>query len=195
MGLLLLQKHCTCPTEKTLVRCPVRWRTVFAGSRFCTGVERSYAPIEGKAAAIAWALEKCSIFIMGCPNLIEVTDHQSLTGIFGNRDHSKIHNPYLFKLEEKSLRYYFTIQHYPGKWHKGVDAISLNPVATVEAFLSLSPTHPSSKDVIHTIMNSGNSNTAMSSNHICASERNDQSYLTDKCNQPGISFQTLSHRT
>ena len=38
-------------------------------------------PIEGEAAAIAWVLEKCCIFIMGCP---VVTGHQPLTGIFGD---------------------------------------------------------------------------------------------------------------
>ena len=50
-----------------------------------------YAPIEGEAAAIAWALEKCHIFIMGCPQMIVVTNHQPLTGIFGDRDLSKYH--------------------------------------------------------------------------------------------------------
>ena len=100
-------------------------------------------------------------------------------GIFGDRELCKIHNPHLFKLKEKSLRYFF-IQHCSGKWHKGVDAISCNPVATVETILSLCSLHLSPKDVpfldnidaamelatIQMIMNSGDNNTAMSPDYI-----------------------------
>ena len=77
-----------------------------------------------RVIAIAWALEKCHIFVMGCPKVIVVTDHQPITGIFGDRDLSKVHNPCLFRLKEKYLRYSFNIQHCPGKWHKGADVIS-----------------------------------------------------------------------
>ena len=53
MGFLLLQKHCTGPTEKASVRCPDGWHIVFVGSRFCTDAECRYALIKGEAAAIA----------------------------------------------------------------------------------------------------------------------------------------------
>ena len=46
-----------------------------AGSRFFTDAVHQYVPIEGEAAAIAWTLEKCLIFVMGCPQVILVTDH------------------------------------------------------------------------------------------------------------------------
>ena len=97
-------QHCCC-THLLLLG----WHIVFAGSRFCTNAERRYAPIEGEAAAIAWALEKCRIFVMGCPQMIVVTNHQPLTGIFGDRDLSKVHNPRLFRLKEKCLWYFFSI--------------------------------------------------------------------------------------
>ena len=102
MGFLLLQKHCTCAINRALVRCPEGWHLVFAGSRFCTDAEQRYAPIKGKAAAISWALEKCCMFILGCPNVIVVTDHEPLKGLSGNRDLSKIHNPRLFQLKKKA---------------------------------------------------------------------------------------------
>ena len=91
--------------------------------------------------AIAWALEKYCIFVMGCPKV--VTDHQPPTRIFGDRDLSKVQNLHL--LQEKCLRYSFSSQYCPGKWHQGADAISHNPMATVEALISLCPTCPSSK--------------------------------------------------
>ena len=129
---------------------------------------------------------------MGCTNAIVVTDYQPLMGIFEDRNLSKIQNPHLFKLKEKSLRFFFIIQLCPGKWHKGADAISHNPVATVEALLSLCPKQPSFKDIylsenidtamelatIQAITNSSNAVTAMTPNHIYASGQNDRSHTT-----------------
>ena len=143
MGFLLLQKHCTCAIDRAPVCCPGGWHLVFAGSRFCTNTEQRYAPIEGEAAAISWAPENCCVFILACPNIIVVTDHEPLKGLFGNRDLSKIHNPHLFWLKEKSLRYCFTMQHCPGKWHRAPDAISRNPVITVQSLLDTFPIEPS----------------------------------------------------
>ena len=47
----------------------------------------------------------------------------------------------------RNVRYFFSIQHFWGKFYKGADTISCNPVVTVEALINLYPTHPSSKDV------------------------------------------------
>ena len=84
---------------------------------------------------------------MRCPNLIVVTDLEPLKGLFRDRDLSKISNPQLFRLKEKTLRYRFTIQHYPGKWHKASDAVSRNPPAILQA-LNGFPTEPSQLDII-----------------------------------------------
>ena len=145
MGFLLLQKYCKCPTKKALVCCSNVWCIVFAGRRFWNDAEHRYASIEGEAAAIAWTLEKCRIFVMGCPQMTVVTDHQPLTGIFGDRDLGKVHNH--FRLKGECPRYSFSIQHCLGKRHKGGDAVSCSPVAAVEAPISLCPAHPSSKEV------------------------------------------------
>ena len=146
MGFLLLQKYCSCPLTKAPVCCPDGWHLVFAGSRFCNDAESRYTPIEGEAAAIAWALMKCRMFIMGCPNLIVVTDHAPLQGIFGDRDLSKITNTRLFKLKEKTLQYRFTIQHCPGRWHRGSDAMSRNIAAASKAIFDVCAVHPSPED-------------------------------------------------
>ena len=134
MGFLLLQRHCKCPLDKAPICCQEGWKLVFAGSRFCTDAESRYAPIEGEATAVAWSLQKCHTFIMGCPNLIVATDHQPLVSILNDKDLSKIMNPRLFRIKEKTLRYNFKIQHCPGKWQKGADAVSRNPTALVQAF-------------------------------------------------------------
>ena len=139
MGFLLLQKHCTCAINRAPVSCREGWRLVFARNRFCTDAEQRYAPIEDEVAAISLPLENCRMFILGFPNVREVADHEPLKGLFGNRDLSKIHNPRLFRLKEKSLRYRFTIQHSPRKWHRAPDAISRNPVTTVQSLLDTFP--------------------------------------------------------
>ena len=139
MGFFLLQKHSSCTTDRTPVCCLDGWHLIFASSRFCIDAERRYAPIEGEAAAIAWALEKCRIFVMGCPNLIVVTDHESLKELFGDRDLSKIQNLRLFRLKEKTLRYRFTFQHCPGKWHRASDAVSRNPTSILKSLLNVLP--------------------------------------------------------
>ena len=146
MGFLLLQKHCLCAINRALVCCLEGWRLVFAGSRFRTDAEQRYAPLEDEAAAISWALEKCRMFILDCPNIIVVTDHELHKGLFGDQDLSKIHNLCLFQLKEKSLRYRFTMQHCPGKWHRASDVISSNPVTTVQSLLDIFPIEPFPKD-------------------------------------------------
>ena len=192
MGFLLLQKYCTCPVEKAPVCCPEGWHLVFAGSRFCTDAERRYAPIEGEAAAISWALEKCRMFVLGCPNVMVVTDHEPLKGLFGDRDLSKIHNPRLFRLKEKTLRYRFTMHHCPGRWHRGPDAVSRNPVAMVQALRITSPMEPSPTDIdesaeicatitsvaLASISEFGSDATAISPDHIRAAGRKDTQYTT-----------------
>ena len=146
MGFLLLQKYCSCLMTKAPICCPDGWRLVFAGSRYCNDAESRYAPIEGEASAIAWALNKCRMFVMGCPNLVVVTDHAPLLGIFGDRDLSKISNPRLFKLKERTMMYRFSIQHCPGKWHRGSDALSRNVPAAAASIFEVCAVNPSATE-------------------------------------------------
>ena len=127
IGYLLLQKYCDCSLEKAPVCCPDGWRLVYAGSRFTQVAESKYAPTEGETLAVTWALNHAKNFILGCPNLVVVTDHKPLLGFFNNRDLHSIHNPRVAKLKEKTFRYRFTIQHCLGKWQRGPDACSRNP--------------------------------------------------------------------
>ena len=191
IGFLLLQLHCIYPTKKVPVCCPGRWRICKQQILYqCRALMCTH-----------WRWNICNC--LGIRKILHIylglTDHQLLMGIFGDWDLSEIDKSHLFKLKEESLRYFITIQNCPGMWHKGADAISCNPVATVEALLSLCPTHHSSKDVhsldnidaamesvtIQLMMNSGNNNTAMSPDHIHTLGWNDQSYMTliDAINQ------------
>ena len=66
--------------------------------------------------------------------------------IFGDRDLSKITNTCFFKLKEKTLQYWFTIQHCPGRWHRGSDAMSRNIAAASKAIFDVCTVHPSPED-------------------------------------------------
>ena len=126
IGFTLLQKMCECPTI-TPVCCSTGWSLVFAGSRFTSGAESRYSPVEGEALGVAWALEKSKHFTLGCPNLWVAVDHQPLLKVLGDRHLEDIPNPRLLNLKEKTLRYKFNIVHVPGLKNKSPDATSRNP--------------------------------------------------------------------
>ena len=132
IGFLLLQKHCACddpdPNNATMkLCCESGWKTVYAGSRFTNPAESRYAPTEGEALAVAWALRTSRLFTLGCPNLYVVTDHKPLLGILNETDLGSIRNPRIRRLKEHTLDFDFTIKYCPGKLHAGADALSRYP--------------------------------------------------------------------
>ena len=110
LGFTLLQKHCRCPMADAPHCCDDGWRLIFAGSRFTTDAESRYAPIEGEALAVSYALDKCRMFVLGCANLLVATDHKPLVAILGDTSLDKVKNPRLFRIKEKTLPYSFTIK-------------------------------------------------------------------------------------
>ena len=94
-----------------------------AGSRFCSGAESRYAPIEGELAAIVYALEKTRIFTMGAKNLILVTDHKPLVGLL--KGPQTDNNARLSRLPSKIVNYAFLdIWHVKGEKNAGPDTLS-----------------------------------------------------------------------
>ena len=82
IGYLLLQKHCSCEPSNNPLCCTDGWKLVLTGSCFTSECESRYSPTEGEAFAVTWALENARLFVLGCNNLIIVTDHKPLLGIF-----------------------------------------------------------------------------------------------------------------
>ena len=74
-----------------------------AGSRFLKPCESRYAPVEGEALAIQWALDQTRYFTLGCDDLLVVTDHKPLVKLFGDRTLDEITNPRLFRIKQKTL--------------------------------------------------------------------------------------------
>ena len=109
---------------------------IYAGSRFTKPEEFNYSPTEGEALAVTWSLHNSRMFTLGCPDLIVAVDHKPLLGILNDRDLSSIQNPRLQSLKEGTFFWQFKIVYNPGKWHRGPDAVSRNPVPETKAFVS-----------------------------------------------------------
>ena len=105
------------------------------GSRFLHDAETRYAPIEGEALAVAYALHQCRYFVLGCKDLTVATDHKPLLNILNDRSLADIQNRRLQNLKEKTLSYQFQIAHVPGRQHLGPDAASRYPVGDPERLI------------------------------------------------------------
>ena len=123
IGYTLTQKHCLCQTLTPLC-CQEGWKLVLAGSRFTSGAESRYAPVEGEALGVSWALENTRHFTMGNSKLIVATDHKPLLKILGDRKLEDMSNPRLLKLKERTLRWNFSVIHVPGIRNCGPDYLS-----------------------------------------------------------------------
>lgn len=131
VGFWLFQKHCTCNETKPFC-CPSGWKISLVGSRFTNPAESRYAPVEGEALAVVYALDKARYFVLGCPNLIIAVDHKPLLKLFGDRSLVDIPNSRLRNLKEKTLRYRFKMLHIPGVKHRVADCLSRHPVDPAE---------------------------------------------------------------
>ena len=127
VGFVVLQQYCTCVSPDSPFCCKGGWRLALCGSRHLTKAEAAYAPVEGEALAVAWCLRKARLFLLGCPNLVIVTDHRPLVGLLGSKALADIANPRLLRLKEKTLAYRFTIRHLPGKRNCAADFLSRYP--------------------------------------------------------------------
>ena len=99
------------------------------GSRFTQPAESRYAPVEGEALAVAYALEKAKFFVLGCTDLNVAVDHKPLLDIFSDRS-LDMANGRMRSLKEKTLRYRFTMSHVPGLKNRAADALSRHPSST-----------------------------------------------------------------
>ena len=100
MGYYLCQKVCNC-TNVDLACCTGGWRICLAGSRFNSGAESRYAPIEGEAQAVAWALKQMKFFTQGCDRLTVATDHKPLISRLGAKSLDQAPNVRLFQIRQR----------------------------------------------------------------------------------------------
>ena len=105
MGYYLSQKVCKCDSLGPDC-CVGGWCICLAGSRFNSDAESRYAPIEGEALAVAWALEQSKFFTQGCDELVVATDHKPLVGLLMDQTLDQITNARLMRIKQKiSLSY------------------------------------------------------------------------------------------
>ena len=132
IGFILKQKYCHCKTLSPSC-CKTGWYLCLVGSRFTSPAESRYAPVEGEALAVAYALHQTRYYILGCSQLIVATDHKPLIQILNDRALTDITNRRLLNLKEKTLPYNFTMVHISGAKNKGPDAVSRYPPPTPDS--------------------------------------------------------------
>ena len=145
-------RHLTSTERHALLQIGVSrgWASFFCRSTATVPMIRHlHAALMGGALFLpgAGSLDKFQMFVLGCQDLIVTTDHEPLKGIFGDRDLSKVANPCVFRLKERTLWYRFRIQHRQGKWHRGSDAMSRHPATAVRAVMQVCLSPPSSSDL------------------------------------------------
>ena len=131
IGFWLFQKHCVCTSTHPRC-CPTGWKVAMVGSRFTQHAESNYAPVEGEALAVTYALEKAKFFVLGCNNLTIAVDHKPLLGIFNDRS-LDMPNRRLCNLKEKTLPYRFKMIHIPGIKNKTADTLSRHPTTHISS--------------------------------------------------------------
>ena len=86
------QKHCSCLSEEPWCY-KDSWKLTFANNRYTHKAEMNYAPVEGEALGVAWALDKARHFVLGCKDLIVAVNHKPLLKVLGDRKMEDIKNP------------------------------------------------------------------------------------------------------
>ena len=126
IGFLLLQKHCEC-TDDSILCCSGGWKLAYCNDRFLDPAEENYAPIEGEALGVSWAMKKARMFLLGCKDFTVYVDHQPLVKVFNDKSLEKIENPRLRSLKEKTLQYSFNIKYIKGITNVAANAFSRYP--------------------------------------------------------------------
>ena len=130
----LRQKYCDCESDKPDC-CPSGWKITLAGSRFLKDAEQRYAPVEGEALAIAWALLDTKYFTLGCDDLVITSDHRPLTKVFGDKALDEFASERLFNLRRRTSKWRYKVVHVPGKTIPAADAASWYPSPEVNPSL------------------------------------------------------------
>ena len=117
------------------------WHIVQAGSRFLTDTETRHAVIELEMLSVAWAAQKCRIFLAGLPTFTVITDHSPLVPILNSHRLDEIENPRLQRLRTRLLAYNFIAKWIKGKDNDAADALSRYPCSSPKAKTTMLPTH------------------------------------------------------
>lgn len=71
-----------------------------------------------------WCLEKGRLFLLGCPNLLLVTDHRSLVRLYGDGALKDISNSLFIRMKEKTLQFRFQVKYLSGTKNCAADMLS-----------------------------------------------------------------------
>ena len=70
------------------------------------------------------------MFVLGCPDLLVIVDHQLLTRIFSDQALENMKNLRLFNFKKRTLMYEFRIKYRSGQLNAALDCASRYPAGT-----------------------------------------------------------------
>ena len=88
-----------------------RWTLCLVRNRFMQPAETRYAPIEGEALAVVYALHQTKYYTLGFSDLTLATNHKPLVGILNDRSLTEIDNRRFLNVKNKTLELKFSIIH------------------------------------------------------------------------------------
>ena len=121
------------------------WVMIQAGSRFLSDAESRYAIIELEVLAVAWAIMKCRLFLVGLPHFRVITDHHPLVPILNTHRLDEIEDPRLQRIRTKIMAYNFTTEWVKGSLNTVPDALSRYPVCDPRPLEMLTEREPDDK--------------------------------------------------
>merc|ERR1712081_19270 len=98
-------------------------RIITMGATGLTPGQKNWSIFETELLCVVWALEHARYYCIGAPKITIKTDHSPLKGLF-KKELSKIDNPRVVKLLEKTLHHNIEVQTVAGKDNAAADALS-----------------------------------------------------------------------
>ena len=77
-----MQQYCHCSSSGPPICWKVACELAFRNSRYLNTAENNYAPSEGGAVPVAWALNKARLFLLDCKYFTVLANHKRLVKIF-----------------------------------------------------------------------------------------------------------------
>ena len=115
---------------------PERLRLIECGSISTSQAQSNYSVTEIELAALLWATQKCSYYLLACPKFTALVDHRPLEKIINEKKLQDLPNARIQRMVEKLSDYNMTVKWCSGVTHKIADAISRTPCFEAEEQIS-----------------------------------------------------------
>ena len=112
---------------QTSKEAPERLRLIECGSISTSKAQANYSVTEIELAALLWAVQKSSYYLLACPKFTALVDHRPLEKICNEKKLQDLPNARIQRMVEKLSDYNMIVKWCSGVTHRIADAISRSP--------------------------------------------------------------------